>query len=58
MKADKILSQLDPRGNIVDRMPFVGYTILRFLIFENGVERFRPRIVSAHPVRPTDERTP
>ena len=48
-----IVSQLDPRGNIVHRFVLRwAYHPVYSLIFERGVERLRPRIVPANPRAP------
>ena len=44
-----IVSQLDPRGNIVDRLVLRGvHHSIHSLVLERGVEGFCPRIVPAH----------
>ena len=45
-----IVCQLDPRGNILDRLILRGiHHSVDSLILERGIERLRPRIVPAHP---------
>ena len=48
-----IVSQLDPRGNILDRLVLrrIHHSVDP-LILECGVEGFRPCIVPAHPRTP------
>ena len=50
MKADMIVSRLDPRGNILDRLVLRGiHHPVDPLILQCGVERLRP---GTHPVTP------
>ena len=49
MKTDMIVSQLDPRGNILDRLVLRGiHHPVDSLVLERSVERLCPSIVPAH----------
>ena len=59
MKAYVIVSLLDPRGNIVDRLALRGiHHPMHPFVLERGIEGFRPGIVPAHSGTPTDGRIP
>ena len=55
-----IVSQLDPRGNILDRLILRGiHHSVDSLVLERGVERLKPTHPPSHaPVRPTEGRMP
>ena len=53
VKANMIASQLDPRGNIVDRLVLRGiHHSVDSLVLESSVERLCPSVVPAHPRAP------
>ena len=53
MKASMIVSQLDPRGNIVHCLVLRGiHHSVDSLVLERGVERLCPSVVPAHPRTP------